>query len=134
MAMGKQFLRHFQSKTSAHRASGGNGGGVFRGSFGIGSRGQSGHLQFFQNEFLQVGIGFLAAGPVGLEDDARDAVSKDSSETRSASEERPYGKRGAKADSRPRQRRLEYKVSGERSRDTQDVNQRVRRFHRRALV
>jgi hypothetical protein len=33
-----------------------------------------GHLQFFQNELFQIGIGFLATGPVSLEDDARDAV------------------------------------------------------------
>ena len=33
-----------------------------------------GDLQFFQNELLQIGIGFPAAAPVSLEDDARDAI------------------------------------------------------------
>ena len=49
-------------------------------------------------------------------------------------DERPQGKRGADADSRPRQRGLEQKISGERARDAEDVNQQVTHFHRRAWV
>jgi hypothetical protein len=32
------------------------------------------NLQFYQNEVLQIGISLPAAGPMGLEDNARDAV------------------------------------------------------------
>ena len=57
-----------------HGDSGGKGGGVFRVSFGMRSSGPVGHLQFFENEILQVGISLPSAAPVGLEDYACNAV------------------------------------------------------------
>jgi len=49
-------------------------------------------------------------------------------------EKRLRRKHSANADSSPRNRRCEQKISGERTRNVEEVNQQVTRFHRLASI
>jgi hypothetical protein len=75
-AWGNQFLSpdHLgvviarQRPRQTHRVSGGNGGGVIRGSLGYGIEQPVGQFQFSRTKFFRARIGLPAACPISLED------------------------------------------------------------------